>query len=337
MKQDTPNPAADPAPRRWKNITGFCVGAFLLGAAVWVAWRGRAELSTALGHAREARWWQVALLLMLPWLSCSLNSFMYAFLMNRDARRGTRQHVGLVEMHAVLASAWLMNYLWARPGMFGRLAYHKTVNDIPLRESIGASLVAMACGVAGMAMLAVVAVGLTVLADRAGHPPTVLHTVGALLLPALACLACAVVFRGREVWRRVCTALCCRYVDVLSWLARYLVLLAVLGRDVTVVQAAAFTVVSQVVAMVPFVGNGLGLREWANALLGPSLPAWMRGAGGAVPSQLSLSMELLHRAAEVLAALPAGLAGGYLVARRVRALSREGAGGEPAPSVVHRG
>lgn len=308
-------PPTDDRPRSasaWRGVVGFCVGAALLGAAAWVAWRDRHDLADAAAHAREARWWQVVLLVTLPWVSWTLTSMMYWALMNRSQRRDTRQHVGLGEMHAVLASAWLMNYLPARPGMFGRLAYHKVVNGIPLPESIRASVVAIACGVASMLLLLC-----STLLARA------LQATGAAALVILVCpgvlaVAVAAILRTRhpshEVLARTACALAARYADVLSWMARYVVLYATLGRPLSLLEAAAFTIVSQIAGMVPFVGNGLGIREWSEGLLGPRLAF-------AVPQPLAFSAGLLHRAAEVAASLPVGLVGGLIVARRMRATS----------------
>lgn len=300
----TTNPRA-----AWRSIAGFCIGAVLLCAAVWVVWKDRAQLSDAWDRARDADWWLIALLICLPWVSWTLTSVMYCTLMNRHSRRSSRQHVGLGEMHAVLASAWLMNYLPARPGMFGRLAYHKVVNDIPFRESVRASIVAIACGIASMLLLT----GVTLSANAMGlHGPAALILLAAPALCA-ACLAAAVGSKDarRETIARTAWALSVRYLDVLSWMARYVVAYQVLGRPLSLVEAGAFTVVSQIAAMVPLVGNGLGIREWSEGLLGPRLT-------NAIPQQLALSAGLLNRAAEVVAALPVGLICGAWVARRMR-------------------
>jgi uncharacterized membrane protein YbhN (UPF0104 family) len=94
-------------------------------------------------------------------------------------------------------------------------------------------------------------------------------------------------------------------------MARYLVLFSIVGRPLSLVEAAAFTIASQIAAMVPLVGNGLGVREWASGLLAPALPV-------GIARSLTLSVELLHRAAEFAAALPVGLAAGVYVARRMK-------------------
>ena len=70
---------------------------------------------------------------------------------------------------------------------------------------------------------------------------------------------------------------------------------------------------------VPLVGNGLGLREWAVALMRSSLPAWY-GAGAA--SAAGLTADLLNRTAELGVAIPVGLVCAAFVTRRIRAAGR---------------
>ncbi len=301
--------------RQLRAAAGFLLGAILFAAAVWVLWKDRSDLEAALRHARSAPWWAITLLVMLPWCSWTLTSTMYWQLMNRDDRAGTRQHVPLTEMHAVLASAWLMNYLPTRPGMLGRLAYHKIVNDIPLSESVPASFTAIICGLFGMGCLT----GVALTAHALQLPP--LGAAVLLIAPVAAASATALLNRTNERSRRTAWAICTRYIDVLSWLARYALIFHILHRPLSLLEAASLTVVSQAASMVPLVGNGLGIREWANALLAPLLPAWMRPSAigtAALAKHLTLSAELIHRAAELAAAIPVGLICGTWLAKRVR-------------------
>jgi hypothetical protein len=320
------NQESDRAPR-WRTLLGFAVGAALLGTAAWVVWRDRGTLTQSWHAARAAPSWNVAILLVLPWVSWTLTSLMYWRLMFK----GGRARVGLGEMHAVLGAAWLMNYLPARPGMFGRLAYHKLVNQIPLAESIAASIGAVACGVGAVLLLMSVSIAAHLNALNGA-------SVGvALALPAIVLAIVGAGARTREPIARAAWALFARYLDVLSWLARYVLLFSILDRPLTLAEGVAFTALSQAAAMVPLVGNGLGVREWASGLMGPALPSWMR-ADDALARSLVLSTELLHRGVELLACLPVGLVSGWLVGRRMRrACSPEnspGYGADPAQSVV---
>ncbi len=45
-------------------------------------------------------------------------------------------NVGRVEMQALIATATLLNFLPLRPGLFGRIAYHRTFNAIPAAASV---------------------------------------------------------------------------------------------------------------------------------------------------------------------------------------------------------
>ncbi len=145
--------------------------------------------------------------------------------------------------------------------MFGRLAYHRVVNDIPFRESVRASIVAIACGVASMLLL----LGVTLGANAMGlYGPAALILLAAPALCA-ACLAAAIGSRDarRETIARTAWALCVRYMDVLSWMARYVVAYQVLGRPLSLVEAGAFTVVSQSPRWSRWSVTAMGIREWS--------------------------------------------------------------------------
>ena len=75
---------------------------------------------------------------------------------------------------------------------------------------------------------------------------------------------------------------------------------------------------AQAAALVPFLGNGLGLTEWAVGLTAAALPSWM--AGGVGPEQsVGLLAALVNRAAEVAVALPVGLVSAWWLSRRWKA------------------
>jgi hypothetical protein len=119
-----------------------------------------------------------------------------------------------------------------------------------------------------------------------------------------------------------------RYLDVLIWMARYAAVFALVGRPLSWGEAAAVAGVSQAAMLVPFVGNGLGVREWAIRLVAPALPAWFAGDAG-LTGTLALSADLLNRAGEIVAAVPVGLlCGARLAADIARAHSsrRDGTG-----------
>lgn len=295
---------------RWLRVVGSLLGLALFAAAVWVVAHNWKDLSEAMRTATHARWWTLPALVVLPWISCALAAAMYHQLLNRDDPAAP--HVRYVEGLSVIACTWLMNYLPARPGMFGRLAYHKLVNDMPLRHSVSMSLVAMTCAGVAVALLIVVALVAHVL-----HGATAAVVI-ALPMPAVVLFVVGVRVRSRELVRRYLFACCARYLDVVTWLGRYLCAFAAIGRPLALSEAVALTAASQAAMLVPLVSNGLGLREWAVGLLGPVLPAWMR-SGGALTQTISIAGDLLHRAADIVAAIPAGLIGSAFVSRRLRA------------------
>lgn len=299
------------ANRRPLRLAGAALGLCLFAGALWVAFGQRAAVFDAFSAALKARWWLALAAFALPAVGWSLTSVMYWLLMNRDdlARQGIR--VGLREMHAVLGAAWIMNYLPARPGMFGRVAYHAAINKFPLGFVIASSVAAVVCGIVSVGLL----LASTLLLR---HRPGATMTAVALAAPALLCVAAAVLCKlltpTNERWWRSAAACGLRSLDCLTWAARYWCVYAILGVELTLPQAAALTAVSQAAAMVPFVGNGLGVREWAVGVVGPLLP----GVGQGLSRETALSGDVINRGCELLAALVIGVPSVLLVARRLR-------------------
>src|SRR5262249_9440774 len=139
---------------RARATVGFVIGVLLLVAAAWAVSRHQAEFREAMDAARRARWWLVTLAVVLPlgnWLLMALSVWI---LMRRHGR------VALGEMTCLIGAAWLLNYLPFRPGLFGRVAYHKAVNGIPIVKSIGATISAIVCS--GLAIMVLLGVALIV-------------------------------------------------------------------------------------------------------------------------------------------------------------------------------
>lgn len=294
----TPGPDVAPA-GRWarpgRAMIGFVLGMLLLGAATWVVVRQGADLRAAIDSALHAHWWLVAIAIMLPLLNWLLMSVSFWVLMRRHGP------VSLGEMVCLLGAAWLLNYLPLRPGLIGRVGYHKTVHKIPVATSIRASLVAIAC--AGVAILALLGalVGSSLVA-ASGHgvaaaagAPLALVLIGGVMLRRDA----------RANW--LCWTVALRYVDLLVWGARYSVAFAIIGRPISAGAAGAIACVCQVAMLVPFFGNGLGLREWAVGVTASSLPKGVLTASGTLATTVGLAAELVNRAAEICGAIPVGL------------------------------
>src|SRR5690606_6920191 len=162
---------------------------------------------------------------------------------------------GLGEMHALIASAWLLNYLPLRPGLVGRIGYHRAVNGIPVKHSVRVLAESVVLGGLAIAVLLAVA-----LAARGLAPLPALLLAAA---PAALALAAALPLAraGPLAWR-FAAAWGLKYADMLAWAARYAVVFALLGAPIDAPSAVLIAAVSQLALLVPFTGNGLGLREW---------------------------------------------------------------------------
>jgi hypothetical protein len=293
-----------PAPARLGRILrsrgrllGSIAGLALLAAAVWAA-AAEPEAWRAVASARsDWRLWSVAIALpALNWLVVSLS---FLPLLRRYGR------IEASETAALIGSAWLLNYLPMRPGLVGRLAYHKVVNKIPVRAAAAVTIIGMVGTGVGALLLLVVAAALGPGASGSAW------TLG-LTLPGvvIAGATAATWARGSEIWR-LGAALALRYVDVLIWAGRYTVTFALVGSPITADTAVALAVVSQIAMLVPIAGNGLGLREWAIGLTAASF------AG--LDPQAGLAADLVNRAVEIAVAVPVGLVSAKVVSRRLRA------------------
>lgn len=318
---DAETPPPDPARaagRRLRAALGFGVGAVLLAAAVWAlrgqpgavrhAWR-------ALGEADAVVW---ALVLGLPLVNCVLSAECFLLLTRRFAPAGVK--IPRSEMLALIAAAWLLNFLPLRPGLIGRVAFHRTFHGVRVRDSARVLAEVIATGAAALMVLT-----LGVLAR-----PVAGETPMAVLLVLAPCLYLSTRFagvgEGSPTVRAFLAVFSLKVLDSFAWSARYLIAFQLAGRPVGFAEAVALAVVGQAASLIPIAGNGLGVREWAVGLLAASLPAWYGAdggaAGGAVEGAvggglaLGLTAEVVNRLAEVAVAVPAGLAGAAWIARR---------------------
>jgi len=285
------------------RLAGSAVGVALFGAALWIVWSNREQFTEALEHTKHQPWVLVALVILLPAANWLLVALSFWVLMRRHGR------LGAWEMCALIANAWLLNYLPLRPGMVSRLTWHKVVNGISVKHSAGA--IAILAGTTGgcAALLLLIAVALGPRAHWA------LWT-GALGLP-LAIAGVSARLSGEGTLARamgICFIL--RFADMLVWSVRYAVSFELVGTPVGLSGAIALGGVSQVAMMVPISGNGLGLREWLIGLTGSVLPAALVTAQ--LDETTGLAADLVNRAAELLIALPAGLLSGVWLAGEFR-------------------
>ena len=213
-------------------------------------------------------------------------------------RHGSLRYAQMVK--AITASG-LLNYAPLRPGLFGRIAYQHVVGGVSMRRGLWSTV-----EVGVIAMLATLWLALAVLVvSRCDARALGAIMTGAPLLAGLALLS------DRERWwKPYAEALVWRWLDSLSWTARYWAVFALVGVELSWESAAAAACVGLSASLIPIVGGGLGIREWAVALAGPLLGAW--------PEDLGLAADLLNRAIDLALIVPLGLAATISAAREMK-------------------
>ena len=290
---------------RWLT---FALGVVLVGGALAAIIAQGGTLAQAAGHVRRASPALLALLIALPAVSLLCTSLSLQLLTLRFGRVGTG------EMLALVSSAWLLNNLPMRPGMVGRIAYHKKVNGIEVKHSV--RVLVEATVLTAVAAVCVFTAGLAL----ATPYPAVRWGLGGALGVGLLAAGGFGLHRGRG-GRLVVAAGAVRIADMLVWALRYWVVLDVLDSRVSVAQSVVLASVSQVAMAVPLTGNGLELREWAVGITA--------GSAKLADLQVVLVADLLNRGAELLVATPAGLVGIVLVSRWLAARKRAKAAERP--------
>lgn len=299
--------------RRIGRLVGTVFGLLLFVLACWVVSRQQQTLQTSFEAIRNAHWGLILLLLLLPLGNLVCTSATFHVLTNRYGR------VPMWDMHLLMLSAGLLNYLPLRPGLVGRVAYHRQVHGVRATDSAKVVLSALVCsavGIVGMLLGAMAAAGLGLSHQPAGWFLSV--AVG------LCCLLVGAVLRAHraeERWWRFAAACGYRSGDMLLWAARYAVAFKLVGVPIGWLEATVLATISQAALIVPLVGNGLGLREWA---IGLGAGSGLLGRAGTAEHELGdlattgLTADLVNRAAEVIVLVPLGVIAGVLLARKVR-------------------
>lgn len=267
---------------RWVQMTGLIAGVAMIVAAIVVVMRQgdaatdawRAISSPSIGHL-------ILLIVAVP-VNIVLTAALFSVLIARYGK------VRIIEMQALIASATLLNFLPLRPGLFGRVAYHKMVNNIRARDSAKTIVQAMgvSIGVAcALALCIVVSRVMTIPLWTAALAPIIGLTVG---------LGVASV----RIWA---LAGLIRYIEVGVWATRYYAAFELIGRPIGVDAAVAFACISTVATLIPFVSNGLGVREWAIGLTAPLLTANKLQLG------MGITADLVNRAVELVVITILGL------------------------------
>jgi hypothetical protein len=250
----------------------------------------------AIGASLQAAWhsphWDALALLVGAVLATQvLTSATFALLMRRHAR------IGFGEMNALVTASTLANYVPMQAGSIGRLAYHRTVHGVPVRATLVAILQAMTA-----TAVATCAVGAAALLGTAANAPWWAPALVTVLWLPLAI---------EPAWRTFALVMVVRTLEVLAWAVHAWAAFRLSGWDIAPQTAIGAALVASAANLVPFIGNGLGIREWAVALAAPVLGGYERDAG--------LAAELTGRAVDVAVAVPLGLASFAWLVRRLHA------------------
>ena len=293
MTSPHPDPAnpLDRGHRRLYRRIGTVVGAALLVAAIVGVVRNEAIGASLQAAWHSPHWDALALLVGAVLATQVLTSATFALLMRRHAR------IGFGEMNALVAASTLANYVPMQAGSIGRLAYHRTVHGVPVRATLVAILQAMAA-----TAVATCAVGAAALLGTAADAPWWAPALVAVLWLPLAI---------EPAWRTFALVMVVRTLEVLAWAVHAWAAFRLSGWDIAPQTAIGAALVASAANLVPFIGNGLGIREWAVALAAPVLGGYERDAG--------LAAELTGRAVDVAVAVPLGLASFAWLVRRLHA------------------
>ena len=128
--------------RRWLPWAGLVVGLALLAAAIVTDAGERGAITEALAAVRHPSLRRVCLLVVAVAANLVLSALMLRVLISRYGR------VAAIEMQALVAASALLNFLPLRPGLFGRIAYHRAFNAIPAIATVKTVLQAAGLSVA---------------------------------------------------------------------------------------------------------------------------------------------------------------------------------------------
>ncbi|MBT8485878.1 MAG: hypothetical protein HKO59_05260 [Phycisphaerales bacterium] len=275
--------------RVWLKRVGYAAGVLLLLGAIATVFSRRATITAALGAVTPPAPGPAAALLACVFANIALSAVFLRLLLLRFGR------VGSGEMLAVVSATTLLNFLPLRPGLFGRIAYHRQVNGIRVADTARTVVEAAVISVAIVGVLAVVIV--------------VNATIGwSLWAGAISPLPILAVVAISSPWRLWALVILVRYAEVFVWALRYHLAFVLLEAPVPPHVALAFACVSVMATMIPFISNGLGVREWAIGLLAPVLTTHRL--------ELGVTAELVNRAAELLVIGGAGVVAMAWLARR---------------------
>ncbi len=286
---------------RKRTLVMFCVSMVLLGGAGYFVYRATDGLEGVWESVSSSPWWMIALILIGPMGNHLSVSMCLHALQSRHGKVGVR------EMFVLVGSAWLFNYLPMRAGLFGRIGYHKAINNIRLRDSIESSI--WSGVLAGISNIVLVGIAF-LMAEGSGGAGGWLLTLPAV--PVVVMFAASALMSGRKT-RLMLRALAYRQIDVIVWLGRYWLAFQVLGLEMSISDIAIISAVSQLASLMPLTGSGIGFREW-----GVGLTASVGGHAMGT----AIAGDLINRAAETVIVLPVGLICTAIVARHWKGMNK---------------
>ena len=268
----------------------FVIGLALLAAAGAAVVRTGADLSGAIDTLLGSPLWLKALVIISPAANVLAVTLSFMALQRRFAR------VAFGEMFDLIGSAWLLNHLPMRPGLIGRIGYHKRVHGIRVRDSVNTTVWSVVLAAVANGALLLVAL----LMPGAGDDAPWAWAGGAMLWaagPTIAALA-ASPLAPCGAPRLITLALAARSLDVLLWYLRYGLAFSLLGVGLDAPTIALVSAVSQLATLIPLTGSGIGFREWGVGLTSTI---------GGDRMGIGIAADLINRAAEILIVLPIGL------------------------------
>lgn len=291
--------------RRTIRVVGALVGVLLIVAAMTALASRQDAMRSVLDSVRDAPLWMFAALAGSVAASPLLTAAVF-YLLTRRYGSVTKR-----EMGALILTAWLLNYLPLWPGMVSRVAYHRVVNQIPVRSSARVIVEAGVLSAIAAALLAVLLLGVALPFGLSGWSAIAVGASGALV-SAVVAGAMLMSAKPIEAWRYL-AVVSVRTVELGVWALRYALAAAIVGAEVSPLLALTIAALVQIAVLVPIAPNGLGVREWA-----VGLSASVFAAG--ISAETGLAIGLLDRGAEVLVAVPLGLLAAAWLARRRRQL-----------------
>ena len=216
------------------------------------------------------------------------------------------------EMLALISASTLGNFAPLQPGLIGRIAFHHQVHGIAVAISVLIAIQSTA-----LTGIAALWIGAGLALTHAAH----LSWIAAVLSPIA-----LVVFLRTPTAREFAAAFFIRIIETCAWGLRIHITFQLIGQPIDAPAALALACVANAANTIPFIGNGIGVREWSVGFLAPLI------AG--VPLADALAAELLGRVAEIIFFIPAGLAAWPTLHKRLRVQRRANASGLSADEFV---